>query len=225
MARAKAGTGAASGPSEDTKARIIEAALASLHEQGIMGASARAIARRGDFNQALIFYHFGGVNELLLAAVDELSSRRNDRYQARLEGVSSLRELVALAGELHAEDMRDGHITVLTQMLAGATSDPALKRPLLERFQPWIDLVETSVSRVLSASPYGALVPSRDLALAITAQFIGLELLLNLEDDETRREHHIFSTFELLAGMLEAMLAQLPVPPAAPGTGTRDGQQ
>src|SRR5687768_14537425 len=95
------GTGAAA----DTRARIVEAALASLHEEGILGASARSIARRGGFNQALIFYHFGGVNELLLAAVDELSARRCERYEARLASVSSLRELVVVAGELHAEDL------------------------------------------------------------------------------------------------------------------------
>ena len=83
---------------DETRARIVEAALESLHEEGILGASARAIARRGGFNQALIFYHFGSVDELLLAAVDELSARRSEKYEDRLEQVSSLAGLVAEAG-------------------------------------------------------------------------------------------------------------------------------
>ena len=198
---------------EDTRQRIIEAALESLHAEGIMGASARAIARRGGFNQALIFYHFGGVNELLLAAVDELSQRRTERYGARLAEVASLRELVAIAGELHAEDLEEGHMTVLSQMLAGGTTIPDLREPLRERFEPWIKMVEESVVRAVAGTPYAQLVPTRDLALAVTSLFIGLELMLNLEDDATRAEHRIFDTIGMLAGVLEAMLTMVPAPP------------
>jgi AcrR family transcriptional regulator len=42
---------------------------------GFAGASAREIARRADCNQALVFYHFGSVTELLLAGLDD-STRR-----------------------------------------------------------------------------------------------------------------------------------------------------
>lgn len=191
---------------DDTKRKIVEAALEALHEEGILGASARTIAKRGDFNQALIFYHFGGVTELLLAAVDALSARRSERYEARLAEVSSLHDLVDVAGELHAEDMKDGHITVLSQMLAMAATQPELRAPLRQRFEPWVDVVERSVQRAVGGTPYAQLVPTRDIATAITALFVGLELMLNLEDEEDRRDHHIFRTFALLAGLLEGIL-------------------
>jgi AcrR family transcriptional regulator len=165
-------------------------------------------SRRGEFNQALIFYHFGGVNELLLAAVDELSARRCQRYEHRLEGVSSLRELVVVAGELHAEDLQDGHITVLSQMLAAAATNPELRRPMFERFEPWIAIVERTVARAIEDTPYAQLVPVRDLALAITGEFVGLELLLNLTDQDERQGPRIFRTFELLAAMLEDIIGQ-----------------
>ena len=35
---------------DETRARIVEAALATLKAEGIVGTSARAIARQGDFN-------------------------------------------------------------------------------------------------------------------------------------------------------------------------------
>lgn len=200
---------------EATKAKLVQAALDSLHEDGILGASARAIAKRGDFNQALIFYHFGSVTDLLLAAVDELSSRRSTRYSAQLAEVGSLSELVAVAGELHAEDMRDGHITVLTQMLAAAATDATLREPLRQRFEPWIETVEQSVVRALGDSPYGQLVPARDLAFAITSLFVGLELLLNLEPDDGGEERRVFATFTMLAAVLENILGALPAPPVA----------
>lgn len=87
----------------DTKGRIIAAALQTLRTEGIAGASARAIGRTGDFNQALIFYHFDSLNDLLLAAVEELSSRRVERYRARIDHITTLGELVAVAAELHRE--------------------------------------------------------------------------------------------------------------------------
>jgi AcrR family transcriptional regulator len=199
-----------------TKAKIIDAALESLHEEGILGASARAIARRGGFNQALIFYHFGSVDELLLAAVDELSERRSDKYEERLEQVSSLAGLVAEAGRLHSEDMDDGHMTVLSQMLAAAATDPDLRAPLRERFEPWMQIVERTVVRALGDSAYGQLVPAKDLAFGITALYVGLELLLNLEDDNSEQEREMFGTFERLAAVLESILNVLPPPEPAP---------
>lgn len=197
----------------------MEAALASLHEEGVLGASARSIARRGDFNQALIFYHFGGVNELLLAAVDELSDRRCERYEQRLGAVSSLRELVVVAGGLHAEDLEHGHITVLSQMLAAAATNPDLRGPMAERFEPWVAIVERTIARVVEGTAFAAAVPVRDLALAITGEFIGLELLLNLRSEEDDRNGQgVFRTFELLAALLEGILGTLdaaPLPPTA----------
>lgn len=198
---------------DDTRAKILQATLEALHQEGVLGASARSIARRGGFNQGLIFYHFGGINGLLLAAVDELSARRADRYEQRLESISSLRELVAVAGELHREDLDDGHITVLSQMLAAAAANDDLRAPMRERFEPWINVVERSLERALSTMPYGSIVPQRDLAVAITACFVGLELILQLEDDAGGRDHSVFQSIEALAGVLEMMLAMLPPPP------------
>lgn len=198
---------------DETRAKLISAALEALHEEGIVGASARSIASRGGFTQGLIFYHFGSVNELLLAAVDELSSRRAQRYEEKLASVTSLRELVAVAGELHKEDLEEGHITVLSQMLAGAATNPELRAPLRERFEPWIAIVESTLTRAIAGTPYAQLVPSRDLAVGITSLFIGLELMLGLEDDESGVDQRIFKTIELLAGVLEGLLGT-PPPPA-----------
>ncbi len=202
---------------EDTRARIVEAALATLWEEGIAGASARAIARRGGFNQALIFYHFGSVNQLLLAAVGELSARRAERYRERVKEARSLPELVAVAGELHREDSQQGHIAVLSQMLAGATTAPELKGPLRERFQPWVELVEDAIRRVVAGTPYAELVPTGDLAFVVTALFIGIELMTSLEDDPARQES-LFRTIALMAALLEGLMGQGseggPAPPA-----------
>ncbi len=55
---------------QDTRDRIIDAALRTVRDEGLVRTSVRQIARTGGFNQALVFYHFGSVEELLLAALE-----------------------------------------------------------------------------------------------------------------------------------------------------------
>lgn len=230
MSSAEAPTGAGSVPtvartgargasrgqsSEETRARIIAAARESLRSDGVMGASARAIARRGDFNQALIFYHFGSLNELFLAAFDQLSTERTERYADRLSDVGSLADIVAVAGELHVEEITDGHIRILAQLLSSVATEPDLKVPLRERFEPWGKTVEDALVSALGDSPYVSLVPTADLAYLIVSVFIGLELMLSLEDDATARDQQLFQTLTAMARILEAMLGTLPQPPAS----------
>ena len=192
--------------SDETKAKIIDAALETLRTEGIAGASARAIGRTGSFNQALIFYHFASLNDLLLAAVDELSARRVERYRDRIDGITTLGELVTVAAELHHEDARQGHITVLAQMLAGSTTNPELKGPLAERFRPWTELVEGAIARVVEETPYASVVPVADLAFVVTSLFMGIELTTSLEPDGDRAES-LFRTVGLMASLLEGLLA------------------
>ena len=190
---------------EGTKARIVDAALETLRTEGIAGASARAIGRKGDFNQALIFYYFGSLNDLFLAAVDELSARRVDRYRSRIDGITTLGELVTVAAELHREDTEEGHIAVLAQMLAGATTAPELRAPLRERFLPWTDLVEGAIERVVADTPYAAIVPVPDLAFVVTSLFMGIELTMILEEDQQKAES-LFRAVGLMATLLEGLL-------------------
>src|SRR5437870_5393425 len=145
--------------SEETRQRIIDAALETVRRGGIIGASARAIARTGGFNQALIFYHFGSVSDLLLAAVDYMSELRMNRYEERLAEVRTLPELVAVAKGLHSEDVEGGHIRVLSQMVAGSSSSPELAEQLLRRFDPWIEVVEGAIVRVVAGTPYEGVLP------------------------------------------------------------------
>jgi len=200
----------ASQSGEETRAKIIAATLQTLRDEGIVGATARAIARTGGFNQALIFYHFGGVTGLLVAAAVSEGEQRAARYAPRLESVTTLAELVAVARDLHEAEVAQGGQNVLTQLLAGAASSPELRAGLMRAFQPWMQLVEESVERVLGTTPYANLVKSEDLTFAITSLFLGIELM-NTLDPEKESALSLFTTFETLATVIEALL-RVPVP-------------
>src|SRR5688572_30118934 len=93
-----------------TRERIMEAALETLREEGFAATTARAIARRGDFNQALIFYHFGSLPALLLEAFRSASEAQVAKYRAAAAEVSSLGDLVEIARTLHKDDLDSGAV-------------------------------------------------------------------------------------------------------------------
>lgn len=199
---------------DQTKAKIVLATIECLRTEGFAGTTARAIGRVGEFNQALIFYHFGSIDELVLAAVEKLGASRLDAYNERVAGCQSLPELVGIAKELLSKDLDDGFMMVLSQVLAGAHTRPELGPPLFEIFQPWFDVVESSVKHVIAGTPYESLVPTRDLAYALSSLFMGIELLAPLDPDRQQAER-IFRTFDLVAMLLEMFLrsgAGFPLP-------------
>ena len=190
-----------------TKARIVEAALETLREEGFAGASARAIARRGGFNQALVFYHFGSVTNVLVAALDESSARRMAAYGSALDELSGsgLEELVVLAMGLYREDLASGHITVVTELIAGSLADPELKSAIASRVEQWVDLAETAVAGALEGSPLGGIIPSRDLAYGIVAMYLGVEMLSQLQDDD-ERVNALFATTQAVGTMFSGLM-------------------
>lgn len=115
--------------SQETREKLLEGALRTLVEQGIAKSSARAIATTAGVNQALVFYHFGSVDELLAAACRHGAEQRVARHRERLRSVGSLSELLAFGRALHEEEREAGHVAFLGQLLAGAQAHPGSFRP------------------------------------------------------------------------------------------------
>jgi AcrR family transcriptional regulator len=192
-----------------TKSKLVEAALETLKSKGFAGASAREIARSGGLNQALVFYHFGSVQNLLLAALDAVSARRLRSYGSRFENAKSIPELAVLAREIYAEDLKNGYVTVLGEMVAGGVSNAELGGEVVARLQPWVEMVERKLRELLAGSVLGAIVPPGDVAFAIIALYLGIDMLSHLERDHTRAE----SLLDL--GIRYAPLAEALVPSPA----------
>src|SRR5919108_3916928 len=116
---------------EATRERILQAALETLRNDGFAGATSRAIARAGGFNQALIFYHFGSLDGLLLAALDKTSEERLVRYREAVAKAETAQELAEVAARVYKEDRDRGHMTVVSQMIAGSVTRPELAKEVL----------------------------------------------------------------------------------------------
>jgi AcrR family transcriptional regulator len=177
--------------SEQTRLQIVEAALETLKAHGYAGASARTIAHTGGFNQALIFYHYGSVRQLLVAALDHVSERRMDEYGPRLREALTASELIALVRRIYDEDLARGDVTVLGEMVSAGVSDEELGAAVAARIEPWIELVAGKLEGLLTGSPLAGTalagpVSPGDLAFAIVAAYFGMDMLGHLQRDRSR---------------------------------------
>lgn len=196
---------AAAPASRRTRDRLVLAALKTLTQRGFTGATARVIAREARVNQALIFYHFGSVDQLLLAALDATSQARLDRYRSALATITRLSELIEAMARLYREDIVSGHISAVQELVAGASSAPGLRREVLARMTPWIEFARDVLHRMLTGTVVERMVSIDDLAYAAVAFYFGIETLTNLAGDRARVEA-LFETGRQLAPVADAIL-------------------
>lgn len=188
--------------SKDTRTKLLAGALTTLVEQGIANTSARTVAAAAGVNQALVFYHFGSVDELLAAACRHGAEQRVALYRERLERVGTLGELVELARELHAAEREGGHVAVLGQLLAGAQTQPRLAPATAAGLALWTDEIEKVLGRVLAGTPLTEFVDVSGLAKTVSAAFIGLELF---EGVDPAGAEQALATLGQFAGIVAAL--------------------
>jgi AcrR family transcriptional regulator len=204
----------------DTRQRLIDGAIETIRRNGIAGTSARTIATTAGVNQALVFYHFGSVHELLEAACLAATQARVAPFVARLHEVTSLRELLELGCRLHTEERSLGNVMVLAQMLAGAQVDPKLAATTSSALRLWIGPIEQTVNRLLAGSPLAELVDTSGLANAVCAGFIGLELFQGVEPASANAA---LSALDQLAALVDVVDDLGPVARRALRTRLRSG--
>ena len=173
---------------------------------GFPGTTARAIARAGGLNQALLFYHVGRVADLLLAALESTSQQRLRRYRSALERVSTVTELVRVMARLYQEDLDVGHVAAVQEMVAGGSSVPRLRAEVVARMEPWVEFAEQVIGRLVEPSALKSGLPVRDLAFGAVALYFGIETVTNLEGSPARAEQ-LFRTARRLAPILDSVLA------------------
>lgn len=181
-------SGSASRPMErsaETRRALVEAAIDVLRTEGFAKATARTIATRAGCNQSLVFYHFGSVVNLLLVALDQVSAQRRERYETALGGVRKPSELVELAARVFREDLDTGDAAVLVEMIAGATSTPGLGAEVKSRVEPWTEFAAAALEKTADELPLAGLAPPREIAHAVVALYLGLELLSHLDGDRS----------------------------------------
>jgi AcrR family transcriptional regulator len=195
--------------SKETRRALTEAAIETLKTEGFAGSSARAIADRAQLNQGLIFYHFGSVVNLLLVALDAVSEARMVKFTEAVTNVSSPGELTDVAAQIFRDDLDSGHVTVLAEMIAGASSVPGLGVEVAARLAPWFAFAQDAIDSSFGDSPLANLIPSSDVAYGIVALYLGLEMLTHLNGDR-EPALKIFADAQRLVALLASLSAFMP---------------
>jgi AcrR family transcriptional regulator len=183
----------------------MKATLETLRTEGFAGTSARAIARTGDFNQALIYYHFGSIEGLLGAALQDFSEQRLVRYREALAAVDTLAALIETMQGLYQEDRRGGEVSAVQEIVAGSSSSQALGRRVVELLDPWGALAEEIVSRLLHGTPFEAVLPAKEIAYVLVALFFGVETLGHLDPERAKTEA-LFEAGTRMAPLFDMLL-------------------
>jgi AcrR family transcriptional regulator len=181
----------------------VAAALESLKRNGYAGTSTRAIAAIGGFNPALIFYYFESLDDLLVAALADSSNERLERYRQAVAEAESLQRLLELLAEIYRDDVASGHIRVVSELVGASVSRPELAGPVVSLMEPWLELAEATVTRVLEGSPLRELAAPRELALAAVTFYLGANLLTHLVPERADVER-LLAAAQRFAPLVEA---------------------
>lgn len=190
-----------------TRRRIVDAAIDTIRARGADGATARAIAETGGFNQALIYYYFGSLKVLLIAALETASDRRMARYLTEVERIGSLEDLVRVGADLFREDVEAGTVTVVAEIVSACLTHADLRPQVVAHMEPWVALTQRLIDRVVEGSMLQGTLPSRDLAWGLLALYMGLEMLYNLDGDVSRAER-LFQMLAALTPMADPLLGR-----------------
>lgn len=189
----------------ETRERLLGAAIELLAGPGITGISARAVAAAAGVNQALVFYHFDSVPELIRQATRLSTQRAIEHYRPALEQATSLTALLAVGRRLHAEESARGAVRVMAQLLAAGQSDAEHAGAARACLQLWFAEVTRAVDRLLTASPLRELVNVGHLSGAVGAAFIGLELYEGVDPEGAEAALDSLAALGVLVDVLDAL--------------------
>jgi AcrR family transcriptional regulator len=181
------------------------AVLDTVREQGTGAVSARVIASRAGVNQALVFYHFGTVDNLLAEACRAETSARLAIYHDQLAAARTLRELLAVGRELHGAERAHGNVTILAQLLAASAGNEVLRAATADAVRLWTSEIEAVLRRVLHAGPLDGLLDPAALAQLVAAAFIGLELYGTVDPDSAEAAIAELDRLGLLTEAVESL--------------------
>ncbi|MFN2581557.1 MAG: TetR/AcrR family transcriptional regulator [Candidatus Dormibacteria bacterium] len=184
----------------------MSATITSLREEGFAGTSARSIARHGRFNQALIFYHYGSVLDAMVAALERVSAERLDQYRDAVDTANDLSQALAVAQKQYAVDVKEGHITVLAELVAGASSVPELGPEMVRCLEPWTRFAQETIRRLIAGTALDTVIPPAQAARAIVAVYLGMELLDHL-DPAAKAADDLFEVARQLVRAARPLLA------------------
>jgi AcrR family transcriptional regulator len=170
--------------SEDTRQRIIAAAMQLFGQVGYTRASTRSIAETAGVNEVTLFRHFGSKKNLLMACMQTFNaSGFSATFEVRLSG--DYPSDIALMARLQLQNTTE-NLNVLRLLLSDARNVPELQEAMLSGGGGNMALVAAYFQRQIQAGVVRPELPAEALASAFDSLFSTPVIFANLfQDNQT----------------------------------------
>jgi AcrR family transcriptional regulator len=161
---------------QSTRERILQAAVEEIAASGWNGARTRSIAQRAGVNSALVHYHFGSVEELLLEAV---ASTFTDIAEVAAGSITADTIALGMDGMLDAVaaiDPMDVRWQVLMEALLHSSRVPRLAGLTVGLLEQYRVAMIVRLDAAVAAGELPAATDTEGLALGLMALLDGLGL-------------------------------------------------
>ena len=144
---------------------------------GTKALTARGIATEAGVNQALVYYHFDGVDGLLQVAYERATLAMIADYTADLASVRSFEELYQVGAAMAEKARVDGSAAVLSAIIAAAHTHDAMAQMLHDNMARWNAAVASAISHILHLRKLDGAMDVEALTASLTASTIGMMTL------------------------------------------------
>jgi AcrR family transcriptional regulator len=205
----------------ETKARILSAAFRRLATEGYAALSVREIAKDAGLNHALINYHFGSKDQLVIEVLDGANRRLLARQDEMYQGPGGFAQKWAQARRFYESDLASGFVRVQAELWAASFSNPELRDKFLPRLLAWKQRVRDAVGAALAAleargAPLPAPFSADVIACWISEFWLGMEFGDLLGAPRQREQHRAaLDAMESLLHRLDQRIAASPSEHAA----------
>ena len=173
-----------------TQRKILDAAAVVLRGSGHGGLSMRQVADEAGVGLGHIHYHFRSRRNLVLAVLENENEKRLARQEQLYDADMPLWKQWEQACDFLDDDLDEGYVRVLQEMIAAGWSDPEIAGSVRKLLRGWYELL-TEVAR-RAAGKLGGRWPltPEELATLVGDAFIGAEALILLGLDASEGVPH-----------------------------------
>ena len=195
----------------DTRAKILDAAFRRLASEGYAAWSVREIARDAGVNHALINYHFGSKDQLVIEVLDAANQRLLARQGSMYSRSGGHAEKWAEARRFYESDLASGFVRVQAELWAASLSNAALREKFLPRLLAWKRLVLGAVREAMAVLESGGVtlpkvVSAEVVACWISEFWLGMEFADLLGVKEEQIQHR--AALDAVQALLESVDAR-----------------
>jgi AcrR family transcriptional regulator len=202
------------GDATRTRERILDATFRRLVSEGYAALSVREIAKDAGVNHALINYHFGSKDQLVIDVLDAVNQRLLLRQATMYESEGGFAEKWASARRFYQDDLDSGFVRLQAELWAASLSNPGLREKFLPRLLAWKKVVLGGVREAVDAlEASGTRLPppftAEVIACWISEFWLGMEFADLLGVKEERVQHNAaLDAVQWLLESLDAKAAQ-----------------